>query len=284
MDTDVAIGSPFRDPDDAYALVLAARSPSLRIERISTTYGNASLKTASVAAHNLVQLIQPRVVSVVSRGAHSRDDLGRETSATRALADALEKNRLTYVALGPLTNLATFQLRHPQLARRIDRVIFLGGASSNANFRLGKHHHVRVHDANVVKDPEAVRVILQSKIPITLVPIETASQLMITARDLDAIGRSSAAGRHLQQKSKLWLWFWTKFLGTEGAPVFDAGAILAAAAPHHLVLVKRYALMDQRQQLVIRTTPTPGVREIEFAVALRKGARANMIEALLRGD
>jgi len=43
IDTDVSIGSPIREVDDAYALLLAFHSPEIRIAGISTTYGNALL-------------------------------------------------------------------------------------------------------------------------------------------------------------------------------------------------------------------------------------------------
>ena len=43
IDTDLSLGSPLREVDDAYALLLALRSPELRIVGVSTTYGNAPL-------------------------------------------------------------------------------------------------------------------------------------------------------------------------------------------------------------------------------------------------
>ena len=280
IDTDVAIGSPFREVDDAFALLLTSRSTNLRIAGISTTYGNAPLTTTTAAAQDLVSRINPRL-SPIYPGARSRRDLGRETAAAAGLAAALGRERnLTYIALGPLTNLATFQLRHRELARRISRVIFLGGMTAETDLRFGAHRHIRIHDANVVKDPEAVRQILRARIPITLVPIAAASHLRLNGQDLDTIGRNSEAGRYLRQKSRFWLWFWTKFLGTAGAPVFDAGPILAASAPGEIEFIERSAAVNSGGMLIVQKEPAAGRRKVSYAVRFSKTARASVLKAL----
>ena len=119
IDSDVSIGSPIREVDDAYALVLAFHSPEIRIAGLSTSYGNAPLGHTTHVAQDIVRRFgAPAGLSVakVYAGARSAADLGRRTEASNALAAALEKGRLTYIALGPLTNLATFLRLHPTLA------------------------------------------------------------------------------------------------------------------------------------------------------------------------
>src|SRR2546430_8070321 len=104
IDTDISIGSPIREVDDAYALVLAFHSPEIRIAGVSTSYGNAPLGHTTHAARELVQRfgaagnVRPEQVFT---GARSAADLGRRSEASEALAAALEKESVTYVALGP---------------------------------------------------------------------------------------------------------------------------------------------------------------------------------------
>ena len=66
------------------------------------------------------------------RGANSAAERGVKTPATAALAAALRERRLTYLALGPLTNLATLLRSEPTLRDRIVRVVFLGGQRPSA--------------------------------------------------------------------------------------------------------------------------------------------------------
>jgi len=278
IDTDIAIGSPFRDVDDAFALLVAVRSPDLKIAGISTTYGNASLRVTTAAAHEFLSKLKPRLT--VYAGAESGNIFDRETEASTALAATLRQQPgLTYVALGPLTNLATFQKIHPDLARRIHRVIFLGGTTPGTGLRFGRRHPIRVHDANVVKDRAAVARVLRSKIPITLVPVKAAAELTVAAADLDAM-RGYAPGNFIQAKSRFWLWFWTKFVGTEGAPIFDAAAILAATEREQLAVERRFATVDSGGNLIVSTSPQPGGRSVLAATKISERGKASVTKKL----
>lgn len=157
IDTDVSIGSPIREVDDAFALVLALHSPEIRIAGLGTSYGNAPLSQTTRAALDLVQRFGASggvTRAGLFAGAGSARDLGRRSSASDALAATLLKRKVTYVALGPLTNLATFLRLHPGMADRIERVILLGGQTQPGRLTIGDNRVIRIHDANVFKDPE----------------------------------------------------------------------------------------------------------------------------------
>jgi inosine/uridine nucleosidase len=278
IDTDVSIGSPFREVDDAFALVIAARSSNLTIAGISTTYGNAPLSRTTAAARLVLSKLNSPLP--VYPGAGSPRDGARRTEASEALAATLRQKRsLTYIALGPLTNLAAFQAVHRDLARRIKRVIFIGGTTSQTDLRFGSRHPIHIHDANVVKDPAAVAQVLRSRIPITLLPAETAAHLTVNATMLDSM-RGDSAGHFIQKKSRFWLWFWTKFVGTEGAPIFDAAAILAVAEPEHVRLDAGVAAIDSRANLILSKSRGPGARPVSIASRISKRANRSVSEKL----
>ena len=284
LDTDASIGSPIREVDDAFALLLAFRCSNLRIAGISTTYGNAPLKRTTAVATEFVGRFGRGAGGKTPRvhpGARSRKDLGVETAATEALARALRENRnVVYVALGPLTNLGTFVTLHPALARQIHHVIFVGGLTEKSSLRFGSRHPIQIHDANVFKDPEAVRRVLQANIPMTLIPIETASQITVDAEDLEQMGRDSDAGQFLRKNSGVWLWFWTNFVGTEGGPLFDAAAVVAAADPALLSLEKRSAAVDSAGNLIVSGKRSPHSRTVLFCPRL-PGAASKFVRQKL---
>ncbi|MEY2563328.1 MAG: hypothetical protein QOH88_1521 [Verrucomicrobiota bacterium] len=267
IDTDVSIGSPIREVDDAYALVLAFHSPEIRIAGVSTTYGNAPLDHTTRVAREMVLRLGPRDVrssNSVFAGAASARDLGRKSDASDALAAMLGKERLTYIALGPLTNLATFLQLHPKLASRIEHIVFLGGQAEGSSLTLGPTGTFRIHDANVFKDPAAVVMVLRSKIPLTLVPIAVASKLTLEASDLRQLEVSGDAASYLARRSRVWLWFWTQFAKTKGGAIFDALALVAATKPELLSIEKRSAGTDQGGNLVARKRLTKGFRTVRF--------------------
>ncbi|HEV2839849.1 MAG TPA: nucleoside hydrolase [Chthoniobacterales bacterium] len=284
IDTDLSIGSPIREVDDAYALVLALHSPEIQIAGLSTTYGNASLSQTTRATLDLVERFGDSAglgPGNVFDGAKSARTLGERTRASDALAASLRRRKLTYIALGPLTNLATFLRLHPALADRIERVIFLGGQAPGISLAFGPSRSFRIHDANVFKDPAAVKMVLDSKIPIVLVPIETASRLEIDRGDLRALKNSGPAGAYLAERSGVWLWFWTNFVKTKGGPIFDAVAIVPATRPELLSLKKRYARMDDAGNLLVTPGRTEGARPIRYCTGVAPGMKRFVLERLV---
>lgn len=284
IDTDLSIGSPVREVDDAYALVLAFHSPEIQIAGLSTTYGNASLGRTTRATLDFVQRFgaSPGLEhGDVFAGAKSPRTLGERTRASDALAAALRKETLTYVALGPLTNLATFLRLHPALAERIERVIFLGGQAPGTSLAFGPNRSFRIHDANVFKDPAAVQIVLSSKIPIALVPIEIASRLEIDRDDLRSLKNSGAAGEYLARRSGIWLWFWTNFVKTKGGPIFDAMAIIPVTKPELLTIRKRYAKMDQAGNLIVTSRLTSGARPVRCYTNFSPGTKRFVLRRLM---
>jgi inosine-uridine nucleoside N-ribohydrolase len=283
IDTDVSIGSPFREVDDAFALVLAFNSPEIRIAGLSTTYGNAPVGQTTRAAHDLVQRFGRSAgltVDHVFAGAGSASDLGRRSGASDALAAMLQKQKVTYVALGPLTNLATFLQLHPKVADRIERVVLVGGQAEGANLAFGPTQSFHIHDANVFKDSAATGAVLQSNIPLTLVPVATSSYLLVDGPDLRQLERSGGAGYHLSRQSRIWLWFWTHFVKTNGGPIFDALAIIPVTRPELLSIKKRYARMDQAGNLIVTPRLTNGARPVRYCTGFAPGLKRLVMQRL----
>jgi purine nucleosidase len=279
IDTDVSIGSPFREVDDAYALVLAFHSPELRIAGISASYGNADVGRATRVAREMTERFGPSAVRVFA-GAKSPEDRTRQTEASEALANELTRGPLTYLALGPLTNLAAFAELHPNLTRRIRRVIIVGGQPEGTTLRLGPKKTFSIHDANVFKDPRAAAVILASQMPITLAPPATAAELLIREKELrDLEGRPGAAN-YLARRSKVWLWFWTHIVGTNGGPIFDALAVAATAKPALIVMDRSYARLDQAANLIVSSQVTTGSRPVRFCRSFAPQLKSVVLDRL----
>ena len=284
IDTDVSIGSPIREVDDAYALVLALHSPEIRIAGLSTTYGNAPLGHTTRVAQDIARRFGARADLSVARvysGARSAAELGRPTEASHGLAAALTKDRLIYIALGPLTNLATFLRLHPNLAARIDRVILLGGQAPGTSLALRPDGSFRIHDANVFKDPAATAAVVRSSIPLTAIPVSTASKLLLNAADLRALEKGGEAGNYLSRRSRIWLWFYANVVRTKGGAVFDTLAIIAATKPGLLTIEEQYAGMDDKGNLRVTAQRRKGARPIRYCTGFAPGTKRFVIQRIM---
>jgi inosine-uridine nucleoside N-ribohydrolase len=286
IDTDVSIGSPIREVDDAYALILAFHSPEIRIAGLSTSYGNAPLESTTRIARDLARRFGARAnlkPEQVVAGAKSPADLGRQTGASESLARILEKNSVTYIALGPLTNLATFLQLHPKLAPRIERVIFLGGQTPGTTLALGSNPSFRIHDANVFKDPIAAERLLRSSVPLVLTPVLMSAELTLDENDLRALhDHPGTAGEFLASQSKVWLWFWTHIPKAKGAPIFDALSVLIAARPDLVTLRRGWARIDETHDLRVSSDRISKARAVRFCTRISPAAKKVVLERLSR--
>ncbi len=297
IDTDPSIGIPLHEADDGFALIQAFHSPELRIRGISTTYGNAGLASTTRITREMTErfggvagVTQDRVFT----GAASARDLGKPTAATEALRVALTEQPLTYLALAPLTNLATLLTLHPEAARRIERVIFVGGRTPGTRFRAGRWNPYEFTDGNFHKDNAAGAILLTLGPALTLVPVELALQCLLRPAELTRLGcEGGASGRYLAAKARLWINLWRLCFGVEGGVIFDCFAVLAATHPHLLESERRYASItcDPRggnaanprdiHLLASREPAGPAAREVTFCRNPLPSTREMLLARLL---
>ena len=203
IDTDPGI-------DDALALLLAWGSPELDVLALTVVAGNAPLADTARNAARLVAVRRPPRLPQVALGAaaplrrplvtathdeHGADGLGDAVDwppvtgppASPSAAETLvalaraHGERLTLIALGPLTNLALALRLDADALRRTGRVVWMGGAvdvpgnaPADAEF-------------NAYVDPEAAREVLDAGLRVDLVPLDATRQTTINRDQLHAV-------------------------------------------------------------------------------------------------
>ncbi|MBV8892670.1 MAG: nucleoside hydrolase [Acidobacteria bacterium] len=185
--------------DDALALLLAMRSPELKIEGVTAVAGNVPLELTLPNALRMVEIagrtdipVAPGASGplvrrlVTATYAHGENGLGGAVfpepqtkpvaqPAAEFMRDRLRKypGEVTLITIGPLTNIASaFNMDHelPHLARGL---MMMGGSLSGGNITPAA-------EFNVYVDPEAARVVFQSGIPITMVGLDVTRRTTLT--------------------------------------------------------------------------------------------------------
>jgi inosine-uridine nucleoside N-ribohydrolase len=234
IDTDPACGiSRTTDVDDCWALHIATHSPELKIRGISTVFGNSNGAATYKKAQEIVLRYSTDNVGLkIFRGADRklvRQD-PQPTEASMALAEILTQEKVTIIALGPVTNIATLLQTHPELTGQINRIIAVAGKRDQRGlgFYPGDTSIIHLHDFNFRKDVEAFDVILNLKIPIVLIPYEVASKVSIIPSDLEYLKTNNNSSRWLADISQRWLSFWQDDLNVDGFFPFDSLAVVYA--------------------------------------------------------
>jgi ribokinase len=269
IDTDPGI-------DDALALMLALRSPELRVELITTVAGNVPVEVATANVCRLLALINPPTWSVVAQGAarplrrplhtstafHGQDGLGGLTELRRPdggpqyplpeqftaqrqavprllkLVDTYRQD-LTVMALGPLTNIARAIQHAPDTMRQLGRLIIMGGAIAVPG------NVSAVAEFNIFVDPHAADIVFTAGLPITLVPLDVTQQVRLTPAFLQQTmrGTGTRLARAVRQMTRRWL---HDLEPLQGIALHDPLAVAVALDPS-LVHLTRLPLCVETQ-------------------------------------
>jgi purine nucleosidase len=88
---------------------------------------------------------------------------------------------ITLCALGPLTNIAMALVKAPAVVGKVGELVVMGGAC----FELG--NVTPAAEFNIHVDPHAAAIVIDSGIPITIIPLDVTHRLVTTAPRLAAL-------------------------------------------------------------------------------------------------
>lgn len=197
--------------DDAFAVLFAALHPDINLLGITCVDGNTNvdqvvantLKVLDAAGAGDIPVARGAVrpllgVSQYAEYVHGADGMGDlgiapstrkvdPRSAVELLRDLIEGSNdpVTLVPVAPLTNIALFLRAFPESAKKIHRIVLMGGSASAGNATAAA-------EFNVWHDPEAAAIVFQSGVPITMYGLDVFMRPGITSEEALALKNSSA--------------------------------------------------------------------------------------------
>ncbi len=188
LDTDIGT-----DIDDAFALALVLESPELDLVGVTTVSGDTDAR-ARLAAKMLWEAGRRSVpVAAGEPGkplpieqtrwadGFSSPQIRREKAVDFLKAEIERRpGELTLVPIGPLTNIGALLRRDPAIAKKIKRIVMMGGSIARG-YEPGSGPTA---EYNIAADPAAARTVFTSGIPILMIPLDVTAMLQ-----LDAAGR-----------------------------------------------------------------------------------------------
>lgn len=182
--------------DDAFAIIFAARHPEINLIGITCVDGNTNLKQVVINTLKVLDAADGKNIPV-SAGAtrplieepkyaehvHGKDglaDLGTPNSkrevdprnAVELLRDLVESSEdpVTLIPLAPLTNIALFVRTYPETAKKLEKIVLMGGSASGGNATASA-------EFNIWHDPESAAIVFNSGIPITMYGLDVFNDL-----------------------------------------------------------------------------------------------------------
>jgi pyrimidine-specific ribonucleoside hydrolase len=235
LDCDVGI-------DDAVALALLVQSEKIQLLAVTTNTGNVSIEKTTRNALDVLSLLDEQSIPVakgVARPAftvllenyskiHGVNGIGGvelptseqlvdERHAIEVFAELLEEEPAKSVSIavvGPLTNFAMFMKTYPALVDKIDRLIVMGGTTSNGNI-------TPVSEFNIWSDPLSAKYVFDNvSCPTSMVGLDVTRLATVNEEELTRWSRNTQWGSTIAQMVRGYL-----DINSNGWPMHDALAV-----------------------------------------------------------
>lgn len=188
--------------DDSMAIVMAAKSPELKLMAVTTVNGNYPADVTCVNARKVLEMLGREEIPV-AKGmerpmvrnepkdpfTHGKDGQAENflpdpeipldsRHAVDLLIDLIKENpgEITVVATGPMSNIAMAITKAPEIKSMIKEIIAISGAFGlNEYAFLNATGDTPQSEWNVYVDPEASKLVYESGIPMTALGLDVAT-------------------------------------------------------------------------------------------------------------
>ena len=277
--------------DDALALLLLAASPEVELRAITVTHGNTSQEKCLNNALKLVELggianvpifrgaSEPLVKELsVAEETHGDGGLGyailpssavkpHDLLAHDAIINEIEKHpdEITLLCVGPMTNVALALLKRPSIARKVKRIISMGGAIHYPGNATPQSEY------NVYCDPEAFDIVIRAGIDFTLVPLDVTYKCIFTTEHLARIDKArNEIKKFLSDSTRFYIEFHASYQAIQGCAINDPLAAALLIDPTLVTFRDYYVTID------LQSTESKAKTIADHYRALKKSANAKV--------
>jgi ribosylpyrimidine nucleosidase len=241
--------------DDAIAILLASRNPSIDLLGITVVAGNQTLEKTGKNTLNLCQylnvsvpvclgsespIIKKMEVCDVIHGESGLDGFDFEPLKIdfdkRNAIDFISQTILqseepvTVVTTGPMTNLALAIKYEPRILKNIEEVVLMGGSYSNGNVSPAA-------EFNIFTDPEAAYIVFNSNLKVTMIGLDVTRKVLVLPEVISRMEKINTKSSVLFTKlMKVFNENQNKVFGLVGGPLHDPVTIAYLIDPSILEL------------------------------------------------
>lgn len=235
--------------DDVVALLLAGKNENIDIKAVTVVGGNQTLEKVGLNALKVLSFADIKVPLAygfagpmvrdltVASEVHGADGIHGielpESSLEKSELHAIDlmakiigesKEKITLIAMGPLTNIAMFLKRYPHLKDKIEKISLMGGVINGGNCTC-------VSEFNIYVDPEAASIVFNSRIPLIMLGLDITHKANTLAEDIKAIRGIGNKVSSLMAEALDKLYIFHKKTGFDGCHLHDPVALFAVSNP-----------------------------------------------------
>ncbi|MDD3402583.1 MAG: nucleoside hydrolase [Hespellia sp.] len=265
--------------DDAIALLCALMSEDkIDILSFSAVAGNAPLDCTTKNTLDIADMMgnkapvaigaaEPLIRDLRVAISHGKTGLGNVVipSATRPFSELSAYDQiyesackadgeLIYLGTGPQTNLALALKVHPDLKDKIKRVVLMGGSLIGGNT-------TQTSEFNAYVDPEAMKIVMRSGIPTTMVGLDVTLQTELPVWVIEELRKLDNKYAKLAVQVMDFMLIRNKEYGFDVANIHDALAFCAIVYPE-VIKTKKYFIDVATAEEMVRGMTVADFRDV----------------------
>jgi len=276
IDTDPGI-------DDAVAIAICLFSEKLKVELISSVAGNVDVEKTTKNILKLLKFYKKKIpvakgsayplIKVPTYATNVHGESGMDgydfkevdeslllpDNAIVAMANTIKKakEKVTILAIGPLTNIALLLKTFPEVKEKIEEIVLMGGSLTRGNNGV-------MSEFNINQDPHAAKIVFNSGVKLVIAPLDVGLKALIYPSDSEKIKNMNESGKMLYSLFSHYRSFGLK----NGLKMYDSCAVAYLLKPEMFEIVETFVDVE------INGEYTSGVTVIDLKNYLKRSANA----------
>lgn len=236
LDCDNTIGLEKKEVDDGLAFLFLLGREDIDLMAVTSVFGNSSLEDTYNTTEGMLHDFKLKNEIKHFKGAANASDLDTEAAKYLAEAAAANKNEITIIATGPLSNLYAAWKIDNNFFKNLKEIIIRGGVTEKLQFG-----EKVIDEINFCSAPEAAEKVLKAEVPVALMSGNLCLAARFGEKSWRRINRSKnkVIRAYISDKIDHWYDYSSEMIGLTGFYMWDVVAVVYMISPEIFPYNKR---------------------------------------------
>ncbi len=236
LDCDNTIGLEKKDVDDGLAFLFLLGREDIDLMAVTSVFGNSNLDDTYNTTEKMLNDFKLKDKIKHFKGAAKAGDHNTEAADYLVKAAAENKNEITLIAIGPLSNLYAAWEIDNDFFKNLKEIIIMGGITET--LKVGNKN---IDELNFSSDPEAAEKVLKAEVPVALMSSNLCLAARFGEKSWRRVNRSKnkAVRAYIESKISHWYKYSSEMIGLTGFYMWDVVAVVYMVSPEIFPYNKR---------------------------------------------
>lgn len=243
LDCDNTIGLEKKEAADGLALLFLIGRKDIDLMAVTSVFGNSNIDDTYSTTEGMLKDFKLKEKVKHYKGAAEPGDHDTEAAEYLAKTAAENKNEITLIAIGPLTNLYAAWKIDQEFFKNLKEIIVMGGVTELLQFGEDT-----IDELNFSSDPEAAEKVLKGEVPVAIMSGNLCLAARFGEKSWRRVNRSKNKTVRAYIKDKIgdWYKYSSEQIGLSGFYMWDVVAVVYMLSPEIFPYNKRKFISTEK--------------------------------------